>query len=92
MKRRTLLLAKKGQEFDDADWSQGENMHLKMAKCDGEIVQSTIWKRNLIVGFTERLATWDHKNSTVTPLFLVTEWETEIFLKTGTFFSLTLGS
>lgn len=34
MKRRTLLLAKKGQEFDDADWSQGENMHLKMAKCE----------------------------------------------------------
>ena len=42
MKRRTLLLAKKGQEFDDADWSQGVNMHLKMAKCDREIVQSTI--------------------------------------------------
>ena len=92
MKRRTLLLAKKGQEFDDADWSQGKNMHLKMAKYDREILLSTIWKRYFIVGFTERLATWDHKNSTLTPLFLVTEWETEIFLKTGTFFSLTLGS
>lgn len=42
MKRRTLLLAKKGQEFDDAGWSQGENMLLRMAKCDREIVQSTI--------------------------------------------------
>lgn len=42
MKRRTLLLAKKRQEFDDADWSQGENMHLKMAKYDREILLSTI--------------------------------------------------
>lgn len=42
MKRRTLLLAKKGQEFDDAYWSQGENTHLKMALYDREIVQSTI--------------------------------------------------
>ena len=37
-----IITRKKGQEFDDADWNQGENMHLKMAKYDREIVQSTI--------------------------------------------------
>ena len=37
-----IIARKKGQEFDDADWSQGENMHLKMAKYDREILLSTI--------------------------------------------------